>query len=119
MQELLAPLAGHKIEIICIAGDIEVKDFALDFVEAFRGAHWTGVENGGVSQTLSSGQDPIGITVNISAADYQANTIPPEARAVRKAIGTVIGTTVPGEAHPEIPRGEVQLFIGTKPLATH
>lgn len=112
IAKTLLSLAGHKVSVDCIMGDTEGKDFALDFVEAFRKAQWIGVEGGGVSQAVYD-RDPTGVQIEVSSDDVDANTVPLEAQAIFQAIKMATGVETPG-TRAKIPKGEVHLVIGKK-----
>jgi hypothetical protein len=112
LAKALLPMAGHRVSVDCIMGDTEGKDLALDFVEAFRMASWTGVEGSGVNQGVYD-KDPAGIQIMVSSDDVEANTVPPEAQAVFQAIRAATGVELPG-TKGKIPRGEVHLVVGKK-----
>ena len=113
LTEALSPMAGHTINITCTMGDTEGKDFAMDFVEVFRAAHWLGVENGGVSQAIWSA-DPVGVQIEVSEDDVAANTVPADAQAIFAAIKSATGAVLPG-TKGKSPSGQVQLIVGRKP----
>ena len=112
IAKALLPMAGHRVSVFCIMGDTEGKELALDFVEAFRMARWTGVEGSGVNQGVYD-KDPEGIQILVSSDDVEANTVPPEAQAVLQAIRAATGVEVPG-TKGKIQRGEVHLVVGKK-----
>jgi len=112
IAKALLPMAGHKVSVDCIMGDTEGKDYALDFVEAFRMARWTGVEGSGVNQSVYD-KDPAGVQIEVSSDDVDANTIPPEAQAIFQAIQAATGVGIPG-TKAKIQKGEVHLVIGKK-----
>jgi hypothetical protein len=93
-------------------GDTEGKDFALDFVEAFRMARWTGVEGSGVNQGVYD-RDLAGVQIEVSSDDVDAGTVPPEAQAIFQAIKAATGVGIPG-TKAKMQKGEVHLVVGKK-----
>ena len=56
----VSPFPGHKVSINIPLGNSEAKSYAMEFVELFRQARWTGIEGAGVSQSVWD-KDPVGI----------------------------------------------------------
>lgn len=111
----VSPFSGHKISINVPLGNSEAKSYGMDFVAVFRKAQWTGVEQGGVSQSVAGGNDPVGIQVTVNEADAKAGKVPPDAVTLLNTLaelGLVEGKTM--FVNPQIISGETELRIGVK-----
>jgi hypothetical protein len=114
LLSLLASFAHHKVTITCIWGDVEGKAYAMDFVEVFRKAGWTGVEGMGTGQAMFD-SDPVGVAIKLNSDDVAENKLPADANVIATALKQA-GVAVEGIHNRQIQRSEFELIIGSKPL---
>ncbi len=112
----ISTLPGHKVSIWIPLGNSEAKGFAMDFVDLFRKAKWTGLEGAGLGQGIYD-KDPVGIEVTVNDNDARTGKVPPDAVMLVHTfveLGLAANTIF---ANREVPTGETQIKIGLKPAS--
>jgi hypothetical protein len=115
LERMLAPFSGQRIDVTCILGDTEGKQFAGDFVALLRSAGWNDGGGTGINQAVY-GQDPIGIQVTLNDGEIRAGRVPRSANVLVEALFNT-GLIVPKQAfrNAQAPADRITLIIGRKP----
>lgn len=112
----LTPFAGQKVDVFCIMGDVEGKQFARDLDDVFRAANWDDGGGTGINQATYGADDPVGIKVSVNPQDTSSDRVPP---ALGMLIGTLVNTGILKEknvfVNPQSNIGRITFLVGRKP----
>jgi hypothetical protein len=114
LLEAAQPFKGQKISILCIVGDVEGQTLASDFVDVFRLALWTVLNQGACIQAAFAA-NPTGIRLEASHAAVLAGSIPQAANVLAQAL-QVLGLLSSAGNSEDVEADSILLTIGKKPM---
>ena len=110
--QALSPFRGQRINVVCIANDVEGCRFAEAFEAVFVASGWNCV---GVKEVAYTGGHPVGIEATVNQAEAQAGRIP---HAADRLFSALIRLGLSGQeifVHPAVPAGQIEFRVGRKP----
>jgi len=96
------------VNVSCVVGDTEGKDFAREILRVLRACGWPA---GGVTQVVDTGDNPVGVGIWVRDAD----ALPPHAATLRAAFRSVGILLTEKEDAAAVRQGTLLIFVGTKP----
>jgi hypothetical protein len=114
-SRLLQTLSNYKdeqIEIRCIFGDHESKEYGEEFVSIFRSAGWN---TGGSLYQTGFAKDPHGVQIAVNANEAAGGRLPSATMVLRQELLNLgIMTNMQILAVPDAEVGKLNLYIGKK-----
>ena len=111
----LKPFHGQRVDVVCILGDTEGKQFAQDFDTVFRQAGWNDGGGSGISQAVIT-PDPKGIEVTLNQGEVSAGRIPKSAEVLVDTLAAAgLLNAKNAFVNAEAPADRITFRVGRKP----
>jgi hypothetical protein len=108
---LLSPFRGQKFSVVCIAGDPEGKNIAVEIVNVLRTAGWDFPESGVGEATYN--KEPVGLSLMVNAGQIMTpSVLRPVAMLVKALADAGLMQRNGALADPNIPRDRIEVRIG-------